>query len=149
MLSSFCCFYLYSCGGPSPMLRAPGGAPGDSPWYEPYVSTDLKENKNNMTSSRTLPTPYPPLQARYTTNDLWTTRRPQPSIDIHALSLLAKEPAKWPNVRGSTRPTCSKKCAILGFLLHEPNPPHLCLFQPKRPTSYPPSTSLDSPSSPF
>ena len=42
---SFCCFYVYSCGGPSPGLRAPGGAQADSPWSKPYASTDIKKKK--------------------------------------------------------------------------------------------------------
>ena len=45
MFFSFGSFYVYSCGGPSTGLRAPGGAQGDSPLYKPYASTELKKKK--------------------------------------------------------------------------------------------------------
>ena len=42
-------FYVYSCGGPSPGLRGPSRAQGDTPWYKMYASTDLRKKKKYMT----------------------------------------------------------------------------------------------------
>ena len=48
LLFSFCCFYVCSCGDPSPGLRAPSGAQGDLPWSKPYASTDLKKKEKKV-----------------------------------------------------------------------------------------------------